>query len=371
MKPQPQTDLTAARTALELGDLDNARRLLHLVLRSDPTNYKAWLWLSGITDSAEKSLDFALRAQALAPDDPAVGQAVQWAKQRYRQETASEPKIITHTAPVRLRAKDPQEPRRNPNVRAQPPVQQAEPANKDWVGWMIGTILAVGVLVLLAVYLINQRSAAAYGMEPLALAAMAIPTATPQASVLRPIIVQRVQRPTSTPQPQPTATAMPTAVPTATPQPISIGSADQFTISAETWQQLSTSNQSAAALYTEPRWIDIDLSNQTLTAFQDGEIVLTTLISSGAYGSATITGEYRIYARTPSQTMSGYHLGYDYNTPNVPHVQYFYGDFGIHGAYWHDNFGTPVSHGCVNLDEPDAAWLYNWSDIGTLVNVHY
>ena len=69
--------------------------------------------------------------------------------------------------------------------------------------------------------------------------------------------------------------------------------------------------------------------------------------------------------------MDGRRLGFDYVTPGVPHVQYFYGDFAIHGAYWHDNFGTPVSHGCVNVTPADAEWLYNWMSYGTLVNVHY
>ena len=63
--------------------------------------------------------------------------------------------------------------------------------------------------------------------------------------------------------------------------------------------------------------------------------------------------------------------GPGYYLPNVPYTMYFYQGYGLHGTYWHHNFGTPMSHGCVNLATPDAEWLYNWASVGTLVNVHY
>jgi lipoprotein-anchoring transpeptidase ErfK/SrfK len=68
--------------------------------------------------------------------------------------------------------------------------------------------------------------------------------------------------------------------------------------------------------------------------------------------------------------MDGSRLGYDYYLENVPFVQYFYEDYALHGTYWHSNFGTPMSHGCVNLSNTDSEWLYNFADYGTVVNVH-
>jgi lipoprotein-anchoring transpeptidase ErfK/SrfK len=50
---------------------------------------------------------------------------------------------------------------------------------------------------------------------------------------------------------------------------------------------------------------------------------------------------------------------------------YFYEDYALHGAYWHNNFGTPMSHGCVNMNVADAGWIFDWAPVGTLVNVHY
>ena len=118
------------------------------------------------------------------------------------------------------------------------------------------------------------------------------------------------------------------------------------------------------------RWIDIDLSLQQLTAYEGDLPVFTSIVSTGTAAHPTVVGQFRIWHRTPSQTMDGRRLGYDYVLPNVPFVQYFFEDYAIHGTYWHDNFGTPMSHGCVNMTIPDAQWLYNWTDYDTLVNVH-
>jgi lipoprotein-anchoring transpeptidase ErfK/SrfK len=119
------------------------------------------------------------------------------------------------------------------------------------------------------------------------------------------------------------------------------------------------------------RWVDVNLSTQTLTAYEGDVPVMTTAVSTGTYLYPTVTGQFNIYLRHESQTMNGYLLGYDYYLPDVPYVMYFYRGFALHGTYWHNNFGTPMSHGCVNMPTDKAQWIYNWSDYGTLVNVHY
>jgi LysM repeat protein len=119
------------------------------------------------------------------------------------------------------------------------------------------------------------------------------------------------------------------------------------------------------------RWIDVNLTNQSLTAYENNTAVYHATISSGRHPYLTVTGQFQIYLRYQAQDMNGYRLGYDYYLPNVPHVQYFYRDFAIHGTYWHNNFGTPMSHGCVNMTPADAQWIFNWSAYGTVVNVHY
>jgi lipoprotein-anchoring transpeptidase ErfK/SrfK len=63
--------------------------------------------------------------------------------------------------------------------------------------------------------------------------------------------------------------------------------------------------------------------------------------------------------------------GPGYYLSDVPNVMYFYKGYGLHGTYWHNNFGTPMSHGCVNFTIPDSSWVFNFASVGTVVNVHY
>ncbi|PIE82345.1 MAG: hypothetical protein CSA11_00955 [Chloroflexi bacterium] len=119
------------------------------------------------------------------------------------------------------------------------------------------------------------------------------------------------------------------------------------------------------------KWIDVNLSTQTLNAYEGNEIVYSTKISSGMDDHPTVTGMFRIWLRFESQTMDGSRLGYDYYLENVPYVMYFFEDYALHGTYWHNNFGYQMSHGCVNLSTADANWIYNWSLYGTVVNIHH
>lgn len=110
----------------------------------------------------------------------------------------------------------------------------------------------------------------------------------------------------------------------------------------------------------------MDLSSQMVYAYEGDSVVNSFLVSSGLWNHPTVTGTYQIYAKYPSTLMAGE----DYYLPGVPWVMYFYKGYSFHGTYWHHNFGTPMSHGCLNMYTPDAEWLYNWADIGTTVNVH-
>jgi lipoprotein-anchoring transpeptidase ErfK/SrfK len=121
----------------------------------------------------------------------------------------------------------------------------------------------------------------------------------------------------------------------------------------------------------DERWVDVNLSSQTMTAYEGDFAVMSTLISSGLPAWPTVTGQFRVYLRYESQTMDGTRLGYDYYLTGVPYVMYFYQDYALHGTYWHSNFGYPMSHGCVNLETGDAEWVFNFTTIGTVVNVHY
>lgn len=411
--------LEEARDLLEAGNIPSARRRLHAVLQDDPENHKAWLWLSGITESADASLEYVRKASAIAPDDPSVAKALEWAEQRaFRKQASSpqaarlveQPKRRPRVAPAPIRPDSSEDAAGEPVV-----VKPKEDGLGNWIRWFVFVVLLVALLALIG-FLIIWRG----GAQRIPLAAQVVSAET---IAQRSLSAQGKRRILSTTEHPPIVVSWDEAPPVpeslAFDEGLSINSAENETQEAahelvldengmidkpaiasaeplpmwtptppptpaptrEAPQQADTvaplqtayagSSHSQHAQFNEARWINIDLSNQVLTAYENGEPVFTTLISSGAPGMETVTGQFRIYARLESQHMSGYHLGFNYSTPNVPHVQYFHGNFGIHGAYWHEDFGTPVSHGCVNLDEPDAAWLYNFAGIGTLVNVHY
>jgi lipoprotein-anchoring transpeptidase ErfK/SrfK len=102
----------------------------------------------------------------------------------------------------------------------------------------------------------------------------------------------------------------------------------------------------------------VDLSEQTLVAYEGEVEIFRTTVSTGAARTPTVTGRFRIYHKLLSQTMSGP----GYVQPDVPYVMYFYGAYSLHGAYWHNDFGRARSHGCVNLRVAEAKWLFEWAD---------
>ena len=108
----------------------------------------------------------------------------------------------------------------------------------------------------------------------------------------------------------------------------------------------------------EEKWIEVILSQQRLVAYEDGQPVFEALVSTGVPRYPTVTGRYRIYLKLLSDTMTGP----GYYLPNVPYVMYFYRGYALHGTYWHNNFGQPMSHGCVNLRTEDAKWLFEWTE---------
>jgi hypothetical protein len=117
------------------------------------------------------------------------------------------------------------------------------------------------------------------------------------------------------------------------------------------------------------KWIDINLTKQVLVAYEGRTMVFATLISSGEAGlddpensTATIRGIYRIHTKWLSVTMDSEDVGEEFELRDVPYVQYFEDGYALHGAYWHDGFGKPKSHGCINLAPEDARRLFFWTE---------
>jgi len=108
------------------------------------------------------------------------------------------------------------------------------------------------------------------------------------------------------------------------------------------------------------------LSDQRLAAYVGIVPVYAVRVSTGVPRYPTLTGEFHIYRKLTSTTMAGP----GYYLTNVPWTMYYDGSYAIHGTYWHNNFGHPMSHGCVNLPIPDAKWLFDWAPQETLVVIH-
>ncbi|HLD24907.1 MAG TPA: L,D-transpeptidase family protein [Patescibacteria group bacterium] len=121
--------------------------------------------------------------------------------------------------------------------------------------------------------------------------------------------------------------------------------------------------------FARDKRIEVDLTHQKVYAFEGNVRVYEFLVSTGKWGW-TPTGEFTIWAKVKSQLMSGGSkaLHTYYYLPNVPWVMFFYNDstpkmkgFSFHGTYWHNNFGHPMSHGCINMKIEEAKILYDWA----------
>jgi len=113
-------------------------------------------------------------------------------------------------------------------------------------------------------------------------------------------------------------------------------------------------------------WVSVDLSDQTLVAYEGKTAVRLFIVSTGDAAHPTLTGRYDIDAKYDQIDV----IGKDYYFHDVQYyMQYSYA-FALHAATWHNDFGRPVSHGCVNLKLEDAKWLYSFLAVGDFVYIH-
>ena len=150
-----------------------------------------------------------------------------------------------------------------------------------------------------------------------------------------------------------------------------------FSVSSDIPQILGDSTNQTKSNTSNKR-IEVNLTNQQLSAFENDKLIYNYTISSGKW-NRTPTGIFTIWTKIRSQKMSGgsKELGTYYYLPNVPYILFYYNDkvakhigYSIHGTYWHDNFGVPMSHGCINMRTIEAANIYNWAEVGTKIIVY-
>ena len=310
--------LQAARQALLRGDRGEARRMARLAARLSPRWDAPWLILAAVSEP-RAGLAYAVRALEINPGSQAARGAIRWLIKRLPRETRADTIQELHI-PEGLA------------VELLSPASLAPPKRLA-PGLLVTALLLAGAL---AVWLTSQPAAATQTQETPEPVAKA--TFTPTATA------------TPTASPTPTITVTPTPTATPTPRP------------ALSWMYSADPEE----LANEGRWIDVDLSEQRVTAYEGSSAVNEFIVSTGTSAHPTVTGQFRIYVKLRSTAMAGP----GYYLPGVPFTMYFYKGYSLHGTYWHSNFGVPMSHGCVNMFTPDAEWLFNWASVGTLVNVH-
>ena len=317
--------LSAAKQALRSGDLWTARKHAREAVRFNPHSEKAWLILAGVSDP-RAGLAYAARALEINPRSQSARQAIRYLARslpaRDRSAALREASIPEGLMPDML------------------------PADK------IARRQVFPVRVLLAALILAGAVGLYFGRKP--------------AAALQPQTVNNpVEKATMTSTP--TSTSTPTPTPTSTPT-ITLTPTSTSTPTATPTKQvsyLSSYTLSMKEIYAEGRWIEVDISDQRVSAYEGDQLVNSFTVSTGTYAHPTVLGQYRVYVKLTATDMSGP----GYYLPDVPYTMYFYRGYALHGTYWHSNFGTPMSHGCVNLRTPDSQWLFNFASVGTLVNV--
>lgn len=148
----------------------------------------------------------------------------------------------------------------------------------------------------------------------------------------------------------------------------SLRAASSDVASAKTgaWLPSPKANNRTFSPPEDGRWIEVDISEQKLTAWDGDRVFMETLISSGRPETPTVAGVFSVERKVDMQRM----VGPGYDLPDVTSVMYFFLNYAIHAAYWHDDFGAVASHGCVNMSVDEAAALFAWAEVGTPVYVH-
>ena len=398
--------LQTARDYLRSGNRGEARRWAEQAARIAPQLEEPWLILAAVA-SPQSSVKYIQRALQINPDSPRAQKGMQWALKRLQQV----PPASGGKAPPAGKAS----PQPRPNVtgvRSQPQAvkRSAVPKNTQQKILYPVLLLILGCLLVSAVAwvttttpvlasILNGASQPTRAEHPKVFAKVEIAKPS-SASDSSPAIESAFSPPTAEPQipatgadptePPPSPTPEPTATlaaPTSTSEPPVPGDSEVASTSAPEATSTPAGSLSMELVEDTPvptarpassspanrppgstaRWIEVNLSEQRVYAWEGETLANSFVVSTGTWATPTVVGTFQIWNKTRIQTMSGP----GYSLPNVPYVMYFYEDYGFHGTYWHNNFGTPMSHGCVNLTIPDSEWLYNWASYGTTVIVHY
>jgi len=395
---QAQKAIQSAREALRDGNRSAARRWAEQAANLAPQLEDPWLILAAVA-SPKASVAFIERALKINPDSPRARKGMQWALKRLQEvPPGSSGKVPSEEETVEETTRQVKAVKRGGQI--VPPKKAKRRAIYPALLLVLGCIVVLAAAwtastspVLASILSGNNRSQPSAAEHPKVWARVEIakPARAPESApaTVAEEVEPSLQLPTPTfppPTQEPT-----TAPPIATIEPTETGEGEPGpTVTSEATSTPAGSlvmdivedtpvpTAAPTEEYVPPkpadppvgngvRWIEVNLTEQRVYAWEGDVLMNSFIVSTGTWATPTVTGTFSIWNKTRIQTMSGP----GYSLPNVPFVMYFYKDYGFHGTYWHNNFGTPMSHGCVNLTIPDSEWLYNWASYGTTVKVHY
>ena len=386
--------LSQAQDALRNGDRKTAQEFCDLARQTAPDLEEVWLLQASLADPAE-SVRHLQRALQINPTSERARRGLQWAQNRLGQKTAAF--VASQPAePIEEIQAEPNEPIVEIPIEAS--AQVITPSIRVQTNTWI-TLLSVAILIGIIGVGWFYRAEVQRGLSILVGGANtgltwapvdpAAPTETPLPTSTQ-IVINGDKAGSSKLNTQPTSTDLPATLTqtatlepsptielvTVTPDPASVGLPSPTPLPTDTEEPgfvpYATATDAPESVPVSvgnggKRWIDVNLTTQMVYAYEGDVLVNSFLASTGTWEHPTVTGQYNIYVKYPYTDMSGT----DYYLADVPNTMYFYEGYAIHGTYWHSNFGTPMSHGCVNLSISDSAWIFDFASVGTLVNVHY
>ncbi len=381
--PDLTKDLNLGIEAARAGRKQEARKCLWAVLRANPNYIPALFWMAYVAATPQESIQLLERILKLDPNNERAKAGLLWVEQQARgeeieeiEETEEIDDVTSPTIDRRQLFTD-----NEAQKRAQKGAM-AHRARKTINPFLMVMLFVAGVALmaigLLALVLAPPATLAAWlpaATSPESAAVVAPPVVAPKpaSKVNRPLAsrgdtvkipVQMREMPVQTltvPNVpaffKPAPAAEPAAVQSARPDELQGPNRDNLggpKLLAPVDASL-LAHQPASA--TE-KWIEVNLTQQRVIAWEGNVPVMTFLSSTGLPGTPTVVGNFNIYWKLISTLM----VGPGYYLPEVPYTMYFYAGYALHGAYWHDNFGQPMSHGCVNLSNENSKKLFEWAN---------
>jgi hypothetical protein len=401
--------IEAARTGRET----EARSHLIAVLRQDPNNIPAMLWLAFVLPSPQDTIRLLNRVLALDPSNERARAGIRWARVRLGLPPEQSDPPTDDTAPTSGQAAiASNEDTGEESIRSLLLSEEVQEKAKKGalahrarrtINPFIGIFLITGALGLMAIGLgallfVPPETLAAWMpvKPPSTLAAAPIATSVQFAgtqvetgAAARPIVVTTPKTGSKSftsatdtivlPEPPPYIYAPPTIAESALPSTVVEPSADlarsfnneikQISVDPSQLigpvgpfapEKLSVDHALLAhqPAYPGEKWIEVNVTTQEVTAWEGDVPVMSFTVSTGLPNTPTVLGKFNIYWKLTSTLM----VGSNYYLPEVPYTMYFYAGYALHGTYWHSNFGQPMSHGCVNLETSQAKQLFEWAN---------